>query len=145
KVSGRVSCWIGKAAVLPSRLSVSVSFFGTPSSAKVTFEVDFPVMVRGLVRVCALVMGWPFDVPEGVPVPRIVAGRRFRSWNERCRRSRSPRENGFAKLARVIVTQLQRRGVLTTQGTRERIHKCLQCTSFGPVDRDAGGCEVCPA
>src|SRR5699024_8125612 len=68
---------------------------------------------------------------------------RFRSWNERCRRSRSPRENGFAINARVIVTQLQRRGVLTTQGTRGRVHKCLQSTSFCSDARDAGGCEVC--
>src|SRR5690625_7793827 len=42
RVSGSVSCWIGKAAVLPSRLSVSVGFFGTPRSAKGTFEVGFP-------------------------------------------------------------------------------------------------------
>src|SRR5699024_3950396 len=124
-----------------SRWRASISFCGTPSSAN---EVAAVFSVRGLVRVCALVMGWPFDGPEGVPVPWMVAGRRIRSWNERCRRSRSPRENGFAKHARVIVTQLQRRGVLTTQGTRGRVHKCLQSTSFCSDDRDAGGCEVCP-
>ena len=79
---------MGKAWVLPSRSRESTSFAGTPRSendvgAEVAFFARLPVLLvvvllllpprvrvlRGLARVCDVVMGWPFDVPEGVPVP----------------------------------------------------------------------------